>query len=66
MPVWPPGHVAVRYSLPYGTFAVIFDSVRSSARVIEAAPIAKWTRGHTRDEVDAYYRRKRADLVVLP
>lgn len=49
-------------SLPHATFGLIVNG----GRIIDAAPIARWTVGRDEREIAAYYRRKGAQLVPLP
>ena len=48
-------------SLPYATFGIITDA----GRVVDAAPIARWTIGKPDRYVYSYYLRKGADLQVV-
>lgn len=47
----------VRIVLPHAVFGLI----ARDGRIIEAAPIARWTLGKTEAEVAGYYRRKQAE-----
>ncbi|WP_187414211.1 hypothetical protein [Nonomuraea sp. PA05] len=49
-------------SLTYATFAVV---VRDG-RVVDAAPIARWSIGKPEQRVADYYKRKGAEFVPLP
>jgi hypothetical protein len=51
----------IRVELPHAVFGL----VASGGRVVDAAPIARWTVGKTEVEVAAYYRRKRAACQVV-
>lgn len=48
-------------SLPHATFAV----VTRDGRVVDAAPIARWTIGKPERQVADYFRRKGAQSVRL-
>ena len=49
-------------SLPHATFAVI----TKNGKVVDAAPIARWTVGRDEREIADYYRRKGARTIPLP
>ena len=51
----------IRVVLPYAVFGL----VAVDGRIVDAAPIARWTVGKTEAEVAAYYRRKRAHTEVI-
>lgn len=49
-------------SLPHATFAL----VAKDGRIIDAAPIARWTVGRDEQLVADHYRRKGAHTHVIP
>lgn len=49
-------------SLPHATFGLI----TRDGRIIDAAPIARWTIGRDEREIADHYRRRGAHTVPLP
>lgn len=49
-------------SLPYATFALAV----ANGRVVDAAPIARWSIGRPEREVATYYRQRGAVFEPLP
>jgi hypothetical protein len=52
----------IQISLPHATFGVVV----TGGRVVDAAPIARWTIGKDERRIADYYRQRGASFVRIP